>query len=226
MRSVFRLLPAILLACTTAQAAEAAKGQGGTVDLSAEASRTAANDLARATAYTEATDASPKELAGRVNGAMARALEIVRAYPGIKAQTSSQRSWPQYDKSGRITAWHMRSDLQLETRDIAALSELLGKLQATMGVSQIAFMPSPETRHKAEDAAIVDGIAAFESRARLVATSMHSRYRIRQMSVGAGSTRPPFFPMARSAVSDSAMPLEAGDSQITITVSGQIELME
>lgn len=220
------LLLASILACAAAQAADAAKPQGPTVELSAEASRTAVNDLARATAYHEANDPSPKEVAGRVNGVIAAALTLAKSYPTVKVQTSGSRSWPQYDKAGRITAWRMRSELQLETRDVAALSELLGKLQASMGVSQIGFMPAPETRKKAEDGAIVDAIAAFEARAKLVAGSLHSRYRLRQMSIGTGANRPPAFPMARAAMADSAMPMEAGDSQVSVTVSGQIELTE
>jgi len=40
-----------------------------------------------------------------------------------------------HGKLGRtIEAWRMRSEILLETRDMAALSELLGKLQATLSV--------------------------------------------------------------------------------------------
>ena len=224
MRHLFPIL--LVLAMPVAQAA--AESRVPTVELSAEASRTATNDLARATVFAEATDPAPGELARKVNGAMAQALATARAFPTVKAQSGGSHTWPGYDKPGRINTWHMRSELQLESRDMAALSELLGKLQASLGVSQIVLMPSPETRKKAEDGAMVDAISAFQARAKLVAESLHKPWRLRELHVNAGGgMRPPFFPMARaSAMAADAMPVEAGDSQVTASVAGTIELVE
>lgn len=213
-----------------AQAAEAAKpvalqATGPVIELSAEARRTAPNDLARASAFSEATDSNPRDLAKKVNAITAQALTTARTYPTVKVQSAGTHTWPNYDKGGRITAWRMRSTLQLESRDITALTELLGQLQGSMGVGQVAFMPSPETQHKVEDAVIVDAIAAFEARARLVAGSLKKSWKLRQLNIGnVGGNRPPFMPMARAALASDAIPVEAGESQISITVSGQIEL--
>jgi len=230
----FSLRPALLLLALVSglvsglsQAAEAAKPLGTLIELSAEASRTAPNDLARASAFSEASEANPRDLAKKVNAVIAQALASARAYPTVKVQSAGTHTWANYDKAGRISGWRMRSNLQLESRDVAALSELLGQLQTSMGIGQIAFMPSPETQHKVEDAVIVDAIAAFEARARLVAGSLHKSYRLKQLNIGnAGGSRPPFVAMARAAVMADAMPVEAGESQVSVTVSGQIELGE
>ena len=76
---------------------------------------------------------------------------------------------------------------------------------------------------------MLDAIAAFRARARLVADALGKPYRIRQLSVGAQGFRPPMPVMRAAAMAtmDAApMPVEAGVSQVSATVSGQIELID
>lgn len=206
------------------------RAQVTVIDLSAEASRNAANDLARASAYLEAQDASPGELARRVNRAIAAGLETAKAYPAVKAKSGNTTTWPVYGKNDRtITGWRMRSEILLETRDTAALSELLGKLQNTLTIGQLSLQPAPETRKKAEDEATLDAIAAFQARASLIATAMNKSHRLRQMAINSGSR--PVYPMdleygrAKAMAAESApLPVAAGDTTVTINITGQIEL--
>lgn len=219
----------LVLACLAAPvpAAEPPPSQGTLIELSAEATGTAANDLARATLFAEGSDPHPAEIAKRVNGAIAAALRTVKAYPNVKARSGASHTYPNYGKGGnRIESWRMRSELMLETRDMTALSDLLGKLQATLGVASIALAPAPDTRAKAEEQATLDAISAFHVRAKLVAGAMGSPFRIRQMSIQ-GSGRPPVVPVMRSAVmAEAAAPIEAGESTVSVSVSGQIELLD
>lgn len=222
---------AALLCAAAAHAADVVLPlpQGTIVELSAEASREAANDLAQATVFAEAAEANPRQVAQRVNAAIAAALATARGYPAVKAKSGATHSNPLYGKDGRtIERWRMRSDLQLESRDAAALGELLGKLQASgLGVAGVALQPAPETRRKAEDQATLDALAAFQSRAKLLADALGKPYRLKQVSVSTGG-RPPM-PLFRAApmVADAApMPVEAGESSVTVTVNGQIELQE
>ncbi|MDV7400763.1 SIMPL domain-containing protein, partial [Arthrospira platensis SPKY1] len=76
-----RLLPALLIAFVTLPAMAGDQPRLPTVDLSAEASRDAPNDLATATVYFEDTHSQAAELAQRVNRAIAEAFEQIRAYP-------------------------------------------------------------------------------------------------------------------------------------------------
>lgn len=204
---------------------------GTTIDLSAEANRPAANDLARATVFAEITSPAAGESAKKVNALIAEAVATAKTYPKIRVQTAGTHTYPVYAKGGgRIEAWRMRSDITLETADTAALSELLGKLQASLGVSGITLAPSPETRRKAENEALLDAIAAFKARAKLAADALGKPYRIKQMSLGGQSYRPPS-PLMRAAPmaameAAAPMPVEAGESQVSATVSGQIELAD
>ena len=197
------------------------------IALSSEASRPAVNDLVRSTVSAEAMGTTPGELSKQVNRLIADALKTAKAYPSIKTQNGGINTYPIYSKGGTIESWRMRSELSLESGDTAALSELLGKLQTSLGVSSLVLLPSPETRKKAEDEAILDAITAFKARAKVIADALGKTYSIKQLSVNTSgrSVQPMFRAAANAMVSDSApMPLEAGVSQINVNVTGEIKL--
>ncbi len=202
---------------------------GTTIDLAAEASRPAANDRARATVFAEVTGTAPGDAAKRVNALVADAIATAKGYPQVKAQTAGTHTYPVHAKGGRIESWRIRSEIALESGDMAALSELVGKLQTTLGVSGIALFPSPETRQKADREATLDAIAAFRARAQLAADALGKPYRIKHLSLGSHGQRPPM-PILRAApmaaMEAAPMPMEAGESQVTASVSGQIELAD
>jgi predicted secreted protein len=212
--------------CFSAQAAPV--NPSTLVDLSAESSRPAANDLIRATTLAEATGATPGEPAKRIGAVIAEALKTAKAYSSVKTQSGSTSTFPIYAKGGKIESWRMRSELSLESNDAAALSELLGKLQSSMGVSSLVQIPSPDTRKKAENEAMLDAIAAFKARARIVADALGKPYRIKQLAINSSGrfASPMSMHRASSAMlSESApMPMEAGESMVTVNISGQIEL--
>lgn len=222
-----RILAALALgaAACAAAAADAPPPAGTLVELSAEALRGAANDFARATAYSEVAEASPGEAARRVDAAIAAALQIARAYPAVKVKSGNTATYPVYAKgSTRVESWRMRSELVMETRDTAALSELLGRLQGSLALGQISLSPAPETRRKAEDEAMLEAIAAFRAKAKTVADALGRPYRIRSLAIGGGGPRSGPYPVLRQAMAESATPIEAGESQVAVSVSGQIEL--
>ncbi len=219
---VLRLLPlfALLLAVPAFAATTI-------IELSAEASRPAANDLVRATVSAEASGTMPGELSKQVNNQIADALKTAKAYPSVKTQSGGTSTYPIYAKNGKIESWRMRSDLSLESGDMAPLSELLGKLQTSLGVSNLVLQPSPETRKKVENEAMLDALSAFKSRAKVIADALGKPYHIKQLSVNTSGriVQPMFRAAAKSMLSEAApMPMEAGESQVSATISGQIEL--
>lgn len=199
------------------------------VELSADASRPAINDLVRATVFAEAAGRTPGELAKQVNSLIAEALKTARPYPSVSTQSGSTSTYPSTSKDGKIEAWRMRSQLVLESRDSAAVSELLGKLQSFLGVSDLQLQPAPETRKQAENAAMLDALGAFQARARIIADALGKAYRIKQIAVttNAPIVQPLFRGAARATLAEAApMPVESGESQVSATVAGQIELLD
>lgn len=221
------------LACTLAAGATLALAENGarqpTVELSAEASRRAPNDFAVATAYVEASDPDPARLAKRVNEALATALDQARRYPDVSTRSAGVHTYPVYGKDGRrIEGWRMRSEIQLESRNLAALSELLGRLQGALAISQLTIRPAPETERATADQAATDAIHAFEARAKTISATLGKHYRIRHLAVaygGGGPVRPMMRAMAM-AEDAGTVPLEAGDTEVIVNVSGTIELTD
>lgn len=204
---------------------------GALVDLSADANRPAANDMVRASVYSEANGSNPAELAKRINADMTEALKVIRSKAGISVKSGHQSTYPVYGQTRKIDGWRMRSELIIESRDLGAVSELLGNLQQMrLAVGDVSQMPAPETRRQAEDDATREAIRAFQSRAAVVAEQLGKTWRIKQLNIQQGGSAP--MPMMRAArgvamLAEAApAPLEAGESLITTTVSGQIELAD
>lgn len=224
MQARHRLFLPLLFAAAAAQA-------GPTVDLSAEANLPAPNDLAHAVVYAEANGADPAELARRINQDVAEALRVAKGARGVSVKSGSQNTYPVYGNNRRIETWRMRSELRLESRDVAALSELLGRLQQMrLALASVSQSPAPETRRSVEEAATKEALQAFERRAALIAGALGKPYKIRQLSIQSpGFSVPvPMFKAARGMLAAEAAPapLEAGESQVTVGVSGQIELLD
>ncbi|MDX5363386.1 MAG: SIMPL domain-containing protein [Pseudazoarcus pumilus] len=226
------VVPALFAALLIALSAPAlAKPPAATtIDLSAEAGSKAENDLGRAQLYFEATDKSAPALAAKVNRAIADALETAKPYTTVMTSTAGSSTYPVHDREGnRIEAWRMRSTIELESRDMGALSALIGQLQQTLLIANLNMQPAPETRAKAANVAAVDAIRAFEERAEVLSNALGKRYRIRHLSVQHGGSTPVYPMMRASAMSfakDESAPLQGGQSEITVTVSGTIELTD
>ena len=206
-----------------------APATGTLIELSAEAGRATSNDLFRATVFAEASHANSATVARQVNQQITAALASAKDYPAVKVRTGGTQTYPMYGKNDRsIEAWRMRSEILLESREAPALAELLGKLQSSLGVSQIAATPAPETAQKAEADATIAAIQAFRERAGLIAGTLGKKYKIRELNIGSNN-RGPVYPMARAAMMEAKaapMPIEGGESQVVVNINGKIELTE
>lgn len=223
MKKVFLSLLAVSFA--------AASQAGALIDLAAEASRPAANDMVRASVYSEASGSNPADLARQVNGNISEALKLIREKKGVTVKSGNQSTYPIYTQSRKIDGWRMRSELLIESKDFGAVSELLGRLQQMrLAVGDIAQMPSPETRRQVEDEAMREAIRAFQNRAAVVAEQLGKDWKIKQMHINQGGGSPvPIMRGARAAMlaaEAAPAPIEAGESTITTNVSGQIELAD
>lgn len=84
---IARRIPVALFAGTLLAAGALA---GTTVDLTAEASRPAANDMVRATVYAEASGSNPAELARRVNQDIAEGLKTIKGKPASRSRAAAR----------------------------------------------------------------------------------------------------------------------------------------
>ena len=228
-------LIAALLAAFVALPAAAQRAPGeertryNTVELQAESQREVANDLLTATLYVEINDMDAAKLAAQLNTRANEALATAKDYKSVRTRSGGNQTFPVYDRNQRLTGWRGRAEIRIESRDFQAASALIGQLQAGMQLGGVNFGVSPEARKRAQDELITEAIAAFRARGDIVRTALGGRsYKIGRIAINAGGGFPqPRQVFAARGMSAEAVPapqLEGGVSQITVNVSGTIEV--
>lgn len=198
------------------------------VYLQAQQSESVSNDTMHVSLAAYAEHRDPATLAEMLNTDMQWALAAVEDYQTVKASSGSYQTWPVH-RDNVMKGWRGQQMLSLESVDTDRLSELSGKLQERLQIKSMQFSVSDEKRAQVENRLIDASLDAFKARARLVGENLDAKsYRIVDINVGTSSQRPPvmYQRMATAAMeSDAAVSVDAGDSDIHVTVSGTIELV-
>ena len=212
--------------------------------LAADASAEVQQDLLSITLQTtrEGSDAAAvqSQLRQTLDSALAEARKAVR--PGqVEVRTGAFSLFPRYAVKpvggNAISGWQGRAELLLEGRDIAAISQLAGRLGAAAGntgmtVARVAFGLSREVREATEADVAARAINKFKARADTYAKQFgFGSYSLREINVGSADLQAPAGqPMMRSArlaaapAMDESQPVEAGKATLTVNVSGSIQL--
>ena len=227
---VMRFFAALVLglACAVVHAQERTETLFNLVSVTAQAEREVANDTLTAVMAIDSEGGDPVALADGANRAMRDALKLAQGYAGVKARSLNYQTWPVYDKA-RIVRWRVRQELRLESREFGQATELIGKLQSTLVVSSLSVGLSPEARKQAENALIVEALAAFHERADIVRGAQKAKsYRVKDMQINAGGgAQPRMYAMQRGGVASAAVAspaVEPGASVIQVNVTGTVQL--
>ena len=219
------------LAASTALAQAPAEPRFNQVDLQAEVSREVANDLMTATMVAEANDPSPAQVATQLNRTTAEALKVAAEFKSVKARSGFTNTFPVYDRAGKLTGWRGRSEIRLESKDVQAMSALIGRLQSSMQLGGVAFAVSPEVRRQVENELLTDAVAAFRGRADVATQALGGRgYKIRRVGLNtSGFTPGPRPMMAERAMAAQGAPVppptfEGGTSMVQVSANGTIEV--
>jgi predicted secreted protein len=222
------------IAASTVLAASAAAAQPepqpfNQVELQAEVSREVPNDLMTATLYAEVTDAAAAQVASRLNKLTADALKIAGESKAVKVRSGASSTFPVYDRSGKLTGWRGRSEIRLESPDVQATAALIGKLQATMQLGNVAFSVSPALRRQTENEMIAEAVGAFRARAEIAVKALGGKsYKIRRVAINTGGSVPVPRPMAAQramAMADVTPPaFESGTSTVLVSANGTVQV--
>jgi predicted secreted protein len=221
------LLTALLVLASTAYAAE--EPQYNRVDFSTEAAREVGNDLLQAQMRLEVSDQSPARVAQLLNTTVNEALKKAATFPAVKAASGNYTTYPIYGKNNRLDGWRGNAQIRLESRDFKAAGELIGELQTNLQLAGVSFTVAPETRRQLEDELVGEGLAAFRKRAEAIRASLGgSSYRIVHVGINRDGYHPQ--PMLDGVVAMRAMAAPApefsgGESDLTMQVSGTIEII-
>lgn len=198
------------------------------VRLQAQQSMPVSNDTMHVTLSTFAEDRDPAKLARQINTDMEWALSLAKSEKEIAVSTGNYQTYPVRHKNEH-QGWRGQQDLELEGEDTRRISDLVGKLQERLQVKTIRFSVSDRKRHAVENQLIGQALDAFRERAGIIGDNLQaSSFRVVEINVDTATRRPPVPYQARmsSMAMEEAAPVavEAGESQVTVTVSGTIEL--
>jgi predicted secreted protein len=240
MRNFNSLSAAFLLAlCGTLAQAQSSATQAvpaqaaQIVHLSASASAQVTQDWLVMTlaVQKEGADAATVQKQIRTQLASALALAQGSAQAGLLDVNTGQLSVsPRYGRDGKSNGWTGVAELILQGRDVDRITAVAGRVQG-MTVSQVQWEVSPELRRQTESRIQGQAVAQFQSRANALASSFgFGTYGLREVRVtnqeSAGEQ--PQLRMASvqmdAAPSPMPIPAQAGQSRVTVNVSGSIQL--
>ncbi len=179
----------------------------------------------------EGTDAAmvQTQLTQALDAALAEAKRHAQPEQ-LEVRTGPFGLYPRYGKDGKITGWQGRAELVLEGRDFARITATAGKIQ-TLAISQVGFGLSRQARAKVEGEAQTQAIEQFKLRAADLAKGFgFGSYTLREVAVNSNEMSPGPRPRMMAAeakmgsFSDAAVPVEAGKAQVTVNVSGSVQM--
>ena len=227
----FLLLTSFTLSPAMAQQGIPSDTMLNTLSVTASVNDSVEQDYATITLFVERKNSNPTRLANEVNSILQNALETAKKEKDIKTSQGTFRTWPiTSSKSSVIDAWQSRAEIMIESKNIAALSELSNKL-ITLGmeVGSLRFSLSPETQILAEKRLNQAAVAAFREKASTMTKLFGmTQYDIVDITLFSNTPVPyNLMPLQAGILADSprqAMPISAGESTVTVTISGRIRM--
>ena len=173
------------------------------------------------------------QLKSALDAALAEARKGAR--PGqLEVRTGAFSLYPRHatrpGSSGpQISGWQGSAELVVEGRDVAAISQLAGRIQ-TLTIARVGFSLSREAREKVEGEVAATAIARYRAQAESYAKHFgFGGYALREVQVSLqGDEGPRPLPLMRaqaaSIAGDAALPVEAGKAAVTASVSGSVQM--
>lgn len=169
------------------------------------------------------------QLRQALEAALAEARRAAR--PGaLEVQTGGFSVVPRWSPKGGTNGWTGTVELIVEGRDMPAISQLVGRIQI-LSVARTGHGLSREAREKVDAEVTAQAIARFRVKAEQVAREFgFGGWSLREVQVtGTDQGAPP--PTMRvqamrasAAGADEALPVEAGKTTVSATVSGTVQL--
>lgn len=236
-RRVRPLLQAGLLVCAAMvwpASAEPLAPPANVVQIAASGFMAVEQDWLTMRLNTTETGPDAATVQSQLKVALEAALRVARAQaqPGLLEVSSGRFNiYPRHNSSGKINGWQGSTELVLEGRDVARISETAGKI-STLTLGSVGFSLSRQASQQLESQVQAQAIERFKARAAEVAKGFgFAGYTLREVSISSADqgnemvARPRMMAMeAKAAASDAPVPVEAGKSMVNVTVSGTIQL--
>ena len=200
-------------------------------NVQADATRQVSNDEMHAVLYIEKSNKQPAELSAQITQLMNQAMLLSKKYPQVKVETGSQSTYPVYDNDNqKLKEWRGRAEVEIESKDFKAASQLISELQQSFQTQSINFTVSDEQRKKVENELIIEASKNFQQRAQLLSQAWgKAAYNLVNVNINTSSSYPQPIMMRQSVAKFAsaemapAQDVAAGQSKITVNANGTIQ---
>ncbi len=190
------------------------------------------NDEVQATMSKKVQTKDAKHLATKLNSAMNNAMKIAKRYPTVTVTTGQNSTYPSYDKNGKINGWTGQASINIKSTDLEATSELIANLQEDLILGNLNFAVSKKRQDEIEKQMLVQASKQFQQQAQTLTSAWGANsYNVVNVQLNTGSNY--YQPMRatgmyemKAAASVPDQDFESGNSTITVTANGTIELIK
>ncbi len=189
-----------------------------------------ANDEMLVTFAVEKDGSDLAKVNEQVLQALNAALDDIKKVPNIRGRLESIYTSPSYLQNGKQSGWRVRGELSMRSQDLPAMATLTGQLSQKLQLNGIQFMLSDTARRATEKKLLNEAAQSFKGKAvDATAAFGFSKHRLLELNLG-NNTNMVIRPMAANVrgklemSAASSAPIEGGDSEVVLTVSGSIEM--
>lgn len=190
---------------------------------------TVSNDQVTVHFLARAQDDDPDAVAREINQQMQQTKRLLDRTSGLRVQTGGYQIHPIYDKNRKIQSWRGQQSLSIETQNTPGLAEILADLQSLLNYNGMQFSVSRQQKERVMSQLLKRGIQAYRDKAKQIARAFGKEaFNITETRIE--NTMPPGLyrqprALAMTAMkAESAPVMEAGESDIRLTISGVVTI--
>lgn len=232
LMTVAAVLTGLVATVATASTAAHAEPTGyDQLSFSTEIKQEIDNDEVRASLYKKAQASDAKALATELNTSINQAMSIAKRYPSVTVSTGRQNTYPRYDKNDKIIGWTGQANIDIKSTDFTAASQLIADLQSMLVMDNLSFGISETRKDELEKQLMSRASKAFQQQAQTLSRDWGAKgYRVISVNLNTGSNYYPrpmgrMMAMQESASSVPEQSFEGGNSTLSVTADGTIELV-
>ena len=201
--------------------------EGNKVHFSITESQRIENDIVSIRFKKQVQSSSAQAVTNEINQAMNKALKRLQKYPAISSQTSQYNIHPVHNKNRVISHWAGYQTLTIRFENSAKRLKSLADLQPILNYQSMNFSISEDRKQDALNSLTVKGIKRFQKKADLIATSFQApNYKLLETRINMPNNSPirHNYSAPRMMAAESMAPpaVEAGQSQLQVTITGSI----
>lgn len=229
MNSILSILLVATLIVSSQAWADEDNNRFNRISFAETVSETVSNDQVTVHFLARAQNQDPDTVAREINQKMEQAKRILDRTSGLQIQTGNYRIHPVYDKNRKIQDWQGQQSLSIETQNTPGLAEILADLQTLLNYNGMQFSVSRQQTEHVMSQLLKRGIQAYRDKAKQIARAFGKEaFNITETHIE--NTMPPVLyrqprALAMTAMkAESAPVMEAGQSDIRLTISGVVTI--